>query len=191
MTTVADKARSTPPSRSLLSRIWPPALGILVAAGTAIGLTDGRDAAAVVAASGFVYLAAAAVGRRGAAWPAFGLTFVVIALGKLIGLNAVGWMLALASVMLIVGLVRRGWTPTWRLPLQTAAMLVLGAVALLATQTAPTAGGLLVAAALLAHAGWDIHHHRTGRVVTGSLATFCCALDVVLAALVAIVALRA
>ena len=58
---------------------------------------------------------------------------------------------------------------------------------------------LALAAALLVaglvgrriHAAWDVHHHRTGRVVERSLAEFCAVLDVLVAALVAVVALTA
>lgn len=39
--------------------------------------------------------------------------------------------------------------------------------------------------------GRDVYHHRADRVVTRSLAEFCCVLDVVLAVLVAMVALTA
>lgn len=63
-------------------------------------------------------------------------------------------------------------------------MLVLGAVALVAAQAQPVVAGVLVAGGLLAHAAWDVHHHRTGRVVVRSMAEFCVVLDTVLAALV-------
>nr|BFF11297.1 hypothetical protein GCM10025699_26000 [Microbacterium flavescens] len=62
-------------------------------------------------------------------------------------------------------------------------------VALLALRFAPTAGGLLVAAALAGHAVWDDIHLRSGRVVGRALATFCAVLDVLLAVLVGYVAL--
>ncbi|WP_420114838.1 hypothetical protein [Pseudactinotalea sp.] len=190
MTTVAHDTQQARP-RSLLATIWPGALGALVAVGTVYGLVDGRDVASVVIASGLVYLAAAAFRRRGAAWPAFGVTFVLIALAKLVELDAALWMLVGAAVLVVVGAAAGGWQPRWRLPLQTVAMLALAAIALLAVRVDAMAGGLLVSAALLAHAGWDVYHHRTGRVVTRSLAEFCCVLDVVLALLVAIVTLTA
>lgn len=69
-------------------RAWPAALGVLVAAATAYGLSDGRDVASIVAASGLAYLAAAATGRRWAAWVAFGITFSLVALDKFAGLDA-------------------------------------------------------------------------------------------------------
>ncbi len=170
-------------------KTWPAALGVLVATATAYGLTDGRAVAPVVAASGLVYLAAAATGRPRAAWVAFAVTIPLIALRKLTGLDVTPWMLALAAVMLVVGLTGRRTGPRWALPLQTAAMLVLSAAALIALQLNATIGGLLVAVALLAHAAWDIHHHRTGRVVVRSLAEFCAVLDILVAIVVAVIAL--
>lgn len=168
---------------------WPAALGVLVAAGTAYELTDGRDVAAVVAASGLVYLAAAATRRRWVAWAAFGVTFALITIDKFTGFGAVPWVLALAVAVLAVGLAGRRTSPWWSLPLQTGAMLVLGATALLAISSDAALGGLLVAAALLGHAAWDIHHHRSGRVVDHSFAEFCAVLDILVAVLVAIVAI--
>lgn len=171
--------------------VWPAALAVLVAAATAYGLTDARDVAPVVAASGLVYLSAAATGVRGAAWIAFGVTFALIGLAKFLELDATLWILVLATGLVIVGLVSRRVRPWWALGLQTAAMLVLAAVALLAIRLDPTVGGLLVAAALLGHAGWDIYHHRTRRVVNRSLAEFCAVLDILVAIIVAVVALTA
>ena len=183
------------PARSgpglLWRRAWPAALAVLVAAATAFRLTDGRDIASMVAASGLVYLAAAATGRRWAAWVAFAVTIPLITLDKLIGLGTTPWMLVLAAALLIVGVAGRRTRPGWALPLQTAAMIVLGATALIAIHADATIGGLLVAAALLGHAAWDIHHHRTGRVVDHSLAEFCAVLDILVAVFVAVVTLTA
>jgi hypothetical protein len=41
-----------------------------------------------------------------------------------------------------------------------------------------------VSAGLLAHAAWDVYHHRTGRVVVRSMAEFCGVLDTLLALVV-------
>ena len=177
--------------RAAWPAVWPAALGVLVAAGTAYGLDDPRQVAPVVAASGLVYLAAAAVGRRWVSWAAFGVTFALITLDKLTGIDATLWMLVLAGALVIVGLIGRRVRPWWALGLQAAAMVVLGAIALIAVTLDPTVGGLLVAAALLGHAAWDIHHHRTNRVVSRSLAEFCAVLDTLVAIVVAAVALAA
>jgi hypothetical protein len=39
-----------------------------------------------------------------------------------------------------------------------------------------------VAGGLLAHAAWDIYHHRANKVVVRSMAEFCFVLDTLLAA---------
>ena len=171
--------------------VWSTALAVLVAVATAYGLADGRDVAPVGAASGLVYLAAAATDQRWAAWVAFGVAFALVTLDKFAGVDAMPWLLALAGALVVAGPPSRRTHPWWALPLQTAAMLVLGATAVLALQLDPTVGGLLIAAALLGHAAWDVHHHRTGRVVDRTLARFCGVLDVLVAILVGTITLAA
>lgn len=172
------------------SRIWPAALGMLVAAGTAYRLVDAREVATIVVASGLVYLAASVFCRRRAAWIAFAAAFLLITLDKFAGLDALPWMLALAGAALISGLALQRTRPWWSFPLQAGAMLILSLVACAAVQLNTATGGALVAAALLAHAAWDIHHHRLDRVVSRSFAEFCAVLDVLVAAVVAVAVVR-
>jgi hypothetical protein len=171
-----------------VTRNWPALAGLAIAAMSAYGIATGADVAAVVAASGFVYIAAAALGRPAAAWPAFGVAFVLIVVEKLVpAADPILLMSAVAAVLAVVGVARGLLRPGHGLPLQAAAMLVLAVVALLAAQAQPVPAGLLVAGALLAHAVWDAYHHRTGRVVVRSMAEFCGVLDTVLAVLVLVV----
>lgn len=122
-----------------------------------------------------------AASKRGAAWPAFGVTFVLISLGNVLeGFDSVPRMVAAAAVLLVIGAATQGWRPVWSLPAQAAAMVLFGAVAVIALRVNPNLGGVLVSLGLLAHAAWDVYHHRTGRVVSRSLAEFCAVLDVVL-----------
>lgn len=171
-----------------IARRWPAVAGLAVGALSGYGIASGADVAAVVAASGFVYIVAAAVRSPAAAWPAFLVSFVLITLNQFVpAFDPVLAMLGVAAVLAVVGVARGALRPRSGLPLQAAAMLVLGAVALVAAQALPVLAGVLVAGALLAHAAWDVHHHRTGRVVVRSMAEFCCALDTVLAVLVLVV----
>lgn len=165
------------------------ALAVVVAAATAYGLSDGRDAAPVVAASGLVYLAAAVAERRSLAWLGFAVAFVLIGVAKFAGFDAVPWLLGMAGVLLVVGVVGRRTRPWWAFPLQASAMLALGGVVLVAVRSDPMLGGLLVAVALVGHAVWDVHHHCTDRVVDRSFARFCAVLDILVAAFVTIIAL--
>jgi hypothetical protein len=77
--------------------------------------------------------------------------------------------------------------PGYGLPLQTLALLGFGAAAGAALMITPELGAYLVAAGLLGHAAWDVHHHRVNRVVVRSLAEYCLALDTALAVAIVIV----
>jgi hypothetical protein len=90
-------------------------------------------------------------------------------------------------VLLLYGLLRGAGRPGHGLPLQTAGLVGFGAAAGAAPMITPELGAYLVAAGLLGHAAWDVHHHRTNRVVVRSLAEFCLALDTALAVTIVIV----
>ncbi|ALE75678.1 hypothetical protein AD006_06635 [Pseudonocardia sp. EC080610-09] len=178
-------ATTTSTGRSVARRFlnrWPAVAGIVVAVLSAAA-ADG--AAPVLVAAGFVYLGAAALGRPGAAWPMFWLAFVVIAVSRFVpGVEPVPAMLVVAGVLLVAGLVRGALRPAGGMPLQVGVLAAVGGLAFAASTASPQVAGLIVAAGLLGHAGWDLWHHRTGRVVSRSLAEFCGVLDAVLAALV-------
>ena len=165
-----------------IGRWWPAVAGVAMAgfAGMDVAEDGGAGLAPVVAASAVIYLGAAALGRRRAAWPLF---FVVLAVaGEVPGLPDATWLLlGAAALFVVLGLVRGAVRPASGLPLQTLAMAGFGGVALLALAVHPDLGAYLVAAGLLGHAAWDVHHHRTGRVVARSLAEFCVVLDTLLA----------
>lgn len=172
---------------------WPTVAGILFAAALAaafwFGISDSAQVAQVLTAAGFVYLGAAALGRREAAWPLFALTFVLIGIGFAApGFDPFWALLALVVVLGIYGLVRGAIRPTWGLPLQAAAMVVVVGVALAVALLGQPWAGVIVGAGLLGHAAWDVHHLRTRRVVVPSLAEFCCALDAVLGVAVIVMA---
>jgi hypothetical protein len=148
--------------------------------------------AAVLAASGLVYLGAAALRKPSAAWPLFFGTFLFITATR-IGLTTIDatWLfLAFGALFIGYGLLHGAAQPIEGLPLQTLAMAVFGTAAAVALLVGEAAGAYLVAAGLLGHAAWDIHHHRVNRVVVRSMAEFCCVLDTLLAVAIVIAALR-
>ncbi|TCC59724.1 hypothetical protein E0H73_24205 [Kribbella pittospori] len=174
--------------RPWVVRRWPAAAGIAAAAFAGWGIEGGADVAAIVTASGFVYLGSAALQRRNAAWPVFAVSFVAVGVGTRVeGVNATWVMLALAAVLAVYGVLRGALRPPWGMPLQAAALVVLAAAALVAVQANQTLAGLLVAAGLFFHACWDTYHHRTRRVVALSMAEFCAVLDTLLAIVVLVV----
>jgi hypothetical protein len=175
---------------------WPTLAAIAFAAFVAFdivrGSESGADLAAVLAASGLVYLAAAALQKPASAWPVFIISVVVITAGRmgLIGFDPTWALIGLAGLFLGYGLVRGATNPAGGLPLQTIAMLGFGSMAAAALYVNEVAGAYLVAAGLLGHAAWDVHHHRKNRVVVRSLAEFCFVLDTLLAVAIVLVTLR-
>ena len=171
-----------------LAHRWPTAAGIALAAFVALGAAGHGDVAPVVTASGFVYLGAAALRRRTAAWPMFFVGFVLITIGFSIpGFHpswSSWWMLGIVAVLVAYGLARGALRPPWGVPLQAGAMVVLAAAAITAVNVGAMWAGLLVSAALLAHTAWDVYHHRVERVVVRSMAEFCAVLDTLLALVV-------
>ena len=159
--------------RPWIARRWPAIAGVAMAAFAAYGIDTGADVAPIVTASAFVYLGSAALQRRTAAWPVFAVSFVVVGVGSNVdGVNATWVMVALAAVLAVYGVIRGALRPSWGLPLQAGALVVLAAAALVAVEAKQTLAGVLVAVGLLAHAAWDTYHHHANRVVVRSMAEF-------------------
>jgi hypothetical protein len=182
-------------ARAWFTHIWPIAAGIIFATFVAFGSgpAEQTDIAPIVTASAFVYLGAAALQHRIAAWPLFFVSVVVITIWfRVTGLHS-SWsswaLIATAAMPLAYGLIRPGLRPPASIPLQTAAMVVLAAVAIAAMHINTLWAGLLVGAGLLVHTAWDIYHYRTDRVVVRSMALFCAVLDTFLAVVVLVVTL--
>ena len=178
------------PWRSL--QWWPTLVAIAFAGFVAIDLSSGVEFAPILAASGLVYLGAAALQKPSTAWPLFFATVVVITAAS-IGVAHFDptWVfLGLAGLFVAYGLLRGAARPTDGLPLQTIAMIAFGAAAAIALVVNEVVGAYLVAAGLLGHAAWDVYHHRTNKVVARSLAEFCFVLDTVLAVLIVVVTVR-
>ncbi|WP_182526546.1 hypothetical protein [Nocardioides dongkuii] len=143
--------------------------------------------AIVLVAASLCYLAAAALERRWVAWATIIGATVVVFVSEALGLP---WWTGTASagaVLVAVAALRRARTTA--VTTQTLALAAYGGAATLSVQLSPTAGLLLVGAALAAHAVWDVAHWRRDAVVPRSLAEFCVFLDVPLGVAAVIVAL--
>ncbi|WP_192907139.1 DUF6010 family protein [Glycomyces paridis] len=189
--TAPQPARTAGPLRTAAHR-WPALLGAVFAAFVAWDLGTGGDLAPVLTASGLIYLGAAAIRRPNAAWPLFAITFVIIgAAGFTPWENLATWVLiGLAAALAVYGLATGAVRPPEGLPLQSLGMAVFGAAAVAAVLVGGDLAAYLVAVGLLGHAAWDVHHHRTGRVVARSLAEFCVVLDTVVAVVIVIATLN-
>ena len=166
--------------------------GIAMAGFITLDMLSGADLAAVLAASGLVYLGAAAFGKRSAAWPLFFGTFIIITITKvgLTTINATWIFLSFAALFAVYGFLRGTADPIEGLPIQTVAMVGFGAAAAIALTVRKDVGAYMVAAGLLGHAAWDLYHHRVNKVVTRSMAEFCGVLDTLLVVAIVFAALR-
>jgi hypothetical protein len=184
----ATDAEAKDATRGWRSLQWWPSLagiafGVFVALGLFRGGEHGGELASIVAASGLVYLAAAALRKPSTAWPVFFVSVIIITASRRgwIGVDATWVLLGLAGLFVGYGLVRRATQPPGGLPLQTIAMAIFGAVAAVALNVSEATGAYLVAAGLFAHAAWDAYHHWNNKVVARSMAEFCFVLDTLLA----------
>ncbi|MET8361376.1 hypothetical protein [Micromonospora sp. NPDC005171] len=91
-------------------------------------------------------------------------------------------MLVLPGGYLLIGIARRTLGGPGVLATQLAGLAVWVTLTLVAVMAGGRTAAWLVAFGWLAHAGWDLAHHRSGRVVPRGYAEFCVVLDVALAA---------
>ena len=100
--TTTTRIPTTPTPTARLLRRWPAMAGLGFAALVVLDLAGGVDLAPVLAASAVVYLGAAAVGRRSAAWPMFALTVVVITAARFVLPFDATWAVLATGVPLLV-----------------------------------------------------------------------------------------
>jgi hypothetical protein len=167
---------------------WPTLAGIALAGFVALDTSSCSELAPILAASGLVYLGAAAFRKPSAAWPLFFGTFVVIAATKiwLATFDATWVFLGLAVLFAGYGLWHGAAHPIDGLPLQAIAMVGFGTAAAIALIVSGDVGAYLVAAGLFGHAAWDVYHYWVNKVVVRSMAEFCCVLDTLLAVAIVI-----
>lgn len=188
--TASPRTRGRP---SPVDRAWPVVLAVVAAGGLVwvvqLGHLGARQVASVLPAAGLVYLASVVFGRR-AAWPTFVLTVVAIAVGNRVAMFHPLMALGAAVAVLVVGALAQrpsrrdadraaldgAATQPRRAGVAAAESVVAAftlavAVASLAA-TRPWASVILLAAGLLAHAGWGVARHRGGDV-PASMVLFC------------------
>jgi hypothetical protein len=167
---------------ALLHR-WPTALGIAVAAGSALDLESGLEFAALTVLMAVIYLGAAVFDRP---WTAWVVLFAGLPLAFV--LPATSWtdrsmiLLVVGAVFAIVGVALGLLVKPGGLPLQTVGMLAFGSAILVALYVDPGLGGKLVGITILGHGAWDAYHYLRNTVVQRSYAEFCTVVDLLLGA---------
>lgn len=187
MSTSTASSRPTNPIVALAHR-WPSAVGLLAAVGLFLGGADRASVALVVAIAATCYLAAAAFSLPWMAWAWIPLAFAIVVAGAQVGLDPLLATAVSAAVLVVLGFLLGAARPA--LTLETAGLLLYGAVAVSALLLTPTAGLVVVALTLVGHGIWDLWHLRRHRdLVSPSLAEACVALDVPLGLAVLVTAL--
>jgi hypothetical protein len=128
----------------------------------------------------------AAVARRWPSWigiaAAAASVAVIAPLPDQVQTGISAWCVLLAAVIYLTWGTARGDLGSRRLlSAQTAGVLGFGAVAIAAVAVDPAAARYVLAAGWLAHAAWDVAHHRIGRVVPRWYAETCLVADLLLA----------
>ncbi|MET8367297.1 MULTISPECIES: hypothetical protein [unclassified Micromonospora] len=100
-------------------------------------------------------------------------------------------MLVLPGGYLVIGVARRTLRGPGVLATQLAGLAAWVALTLVAVAAGGRTAAWLVAFGWLTHAGWDLVHHRTGRVVPRAYAEWCGVLDAALAAVMVLAILTA
>lgn len=132
------------------------------------------------APTGTVRVGRAALMRR---WPT-GLAIALVALLVGTGLRTdfARGIVGAAIIYWVWGAVRgQLWRPAW-LTLETAGVAAFGALTVAAAFMDAGPTRYLLAAGWLAHAAWDVAHHRADRIVPRWYAECCAVVDVLLAA---------
>lgn len=161
---------------------WPSALGLGFALVSGTGSGVSATLASVVAVIAVIYVLCAATGRQAQAWWAFVGSFPIVLSGRFTGVELMPFLLlAVASIILVgVGWARGAWAaPDNRVQLY--GLVAFGGIALVAALSTHMVAAVLIAVGLLAHAVWDVVHHRRHKVVGRRYAEFCAVLDAGLA----------
>ncbi|MDG9678134.1 hypothetical protein [Micromonospora sp. DH14] len=115
-------------------------------------------------------------------WPAAVALLLTVDMWVEPGVLSPWTMLVLPGGYLLIGMARRTLGGRGVLATQLAGLAIWVALTLVAVLAGGRTAAWLVAFGWLAHAGWDLAHHRGGRVVPRGYTEFCMVLDVALAA---------
>lgn len=178
---------------------WPTGLA-LVAVAFSIGLMalvddEARLFGPSVAVMAGIYMLAYVIGVPWTAWLAFAVMSAVMSVLQVLDQQDVGWanpfvgIVVVVAVLWLVAIARRRFTDVGLFSLQTAGMLVFGAITLVSAAGAPRLGAAVAGLGFLAHGLWDAYHFKVNKVVHRSWSEFCAVIDIPTGVALVVVAL--
>jgi hypothetical protein len=153
-----------------------------------IGQED-TDFAAGIAAMACIYLAAYAVGRQVAAWPAYLVVIMVLLASELTGFDARITMTGFLFLLWVLALARGRFRDGRQFALQTAAMVFFGALTLLPLPFDARTAGVIAGIGFFTHGLWDAYHLAKNRIVNRPWSEMCAVIDLILGPVLVVVAL--
>jgi hypothetical protein len=171
-------------TRSGLTERWPTALGLVVA-GVVATIILGLDVDDVadnfapgIATMMGIYLAAYAIGKPAAAWPAFAVLVAVAAVvGDLI-VDAGVAMTAILGLLWLWVLARgRASDRPW-FTIETLGLVIFGGLTIAAVVADARLAGILAGVGWLTHGIWDAYHFAKNRVVVRAWSELCAVVDI-------------
>jgi hypothetical protein len=171
-------------STSQLTERWPTAVGLVVA-GVVATIVLGLDADEVadnfapgIATMMGIYLAAYAVGKPAAAWPAF---VVLVAIAAVVGDLVVDAGIAMTAILglLWLWILARGRAHDrpW-FTIETLGLVLFGGLTIAAVLADARLAGILAGVGCLTHGLWDAYHFAKDRVVGRTWSELCAVVDI-------------
>jgi hypothetical protein len=163
---------------------WPTALGLAVAGAAApiiLGL-DGDEVAdnfaPGIATMMGIYLAAYAIGKPAAAWPAVAVLVAVAALVGDILVDAGVAMTAILGLLWLWVLARGRTSDRPWFTIETLGLVVFGGLTIAAVVADARLAGILAGVGWLTHGLWDAYHFAKDRVVVRTWSELCAVVDI-------------
>ena len=161
----------------------PVALALVIATGaiTVLATVDnGKELfGPAIATMAGIYLMAYAIGRPSSAWLAFAVLSALVTALHLLRVIDPG--VAMTAVLVLLWLwalaARRRSGDAATLSLQTAGVVLFGALTLWCAAADLRPGLAIAGTGFLAHAAWDAYHYRADKVVSRSWSEFCAVVD--------------
>lgn len=183
---------ATVATTSRLTQRWPTGLGLVIASVVAVVILEidvYDDFVPGIAAMMAIYLAAYAIGKPTAAWPAFAMVIVVAVVLDVLAIEGAAGMVAVLGLLWLWVLVRgRARDAPW-FSIETGGLLVFGGLTIAAAIADGRLAGVLAGVGWFTHGLWDAYHFAKDRVVDRRWSELCAVVDIPVGTLLVVASL--